>query len=70
MEITTYIVSGMTCSHCVSAVDVEIRRIPGVRDVDVRLDGGVVTITSDRPIEESAVVAAVDEAGYVLARSS
>lgn len=66
----TYTVTGMTCSHCVSAVDAELRLIPGVREVEVRLDGGVVTVVSDAPLERAAVVAAVDEAGYELAGSS
>jgi copper chaperone len=70
METTTYTVSGMTCSHCASSVDAELRRIAGVRAVDVELDGGIVTITSDGPVAESAVAAAVEEAGYVLERSS
>jgi copper chaperone len=65
----TYTVTGMTCSHCVSAVDAELRRIPGVREVEVRLDGGQVTVTSDGPVQRAAVAAAVDEAGYELAGS-
>lgn len=66
----TYTVSGMTCSHCVSAVDSELRRVPGVREVEVLLDGGLVTVTSDGPLEHAAVAAAVDEAGYELGGSS
>ncbi|SDY90358.1 Copper chaperone CopZ [Micromonospora pattaloongensis] len=64
-----YTVSGMTCGHCVSAVTEELTALPGVRDVDVALvAGGVstVTVTSDAPLDEPAVRAAVDEAGYEL----
>jgi len=64
----TYTVTGMTCSHCVNAVGSEIRRIPGVTDVRVDLASGAVTVTSDQPVDEAAVAAAVDEAGYELAR--
>jgi len=35
--------------------------------VDVNLDTGVVTVSSDAPLQESMVAAAVDEAGYALA---
>lgn len=62
----TYTVSGMTCSHCVSSVTEEVTGIPGVTDVQVDLASGAVTITSEAPVEESAVKAAVDEAGYEL----
>ena len=62
----TYTVSGMTCSHCVSSVTEEVTNIPGVTDVQVDLASGAVTITSETPVEETAVKAAVDEAGYEL----
>ena len=62
----TYTVSGMTCSHCVASVTEEVTSIPGVTDVQVDLASGAVTITSETPVEETAVKAAVDEAGYEL----
>jgi copper chaperone CopZ len=68
MATQTYTVTGMTCSHCVSAVDSEIRQIPGVTDVEVDLSSGTVTVTSDHPVDDAAVATAVDEAGYALAR--
>ena len=64
----TYTVTGMTCSHCVSSVDAELRQIPGVTDVQVDLASGAVTVTSDAPLDETAIAAAVDEAGYEVAR--
>jgi len=67
----TYSVTGMTCGHCVSAVTSELQEIPGVTDVAVDLVAGgtsTVTVKSGQPVEESAVVAALDEAGdYQLA---
>ncbi|WP_206443197.1 heavy-metal-associated domain-containing protein [Candidatus Protofrankia californiensis] len=64
----TCTVVGMTCSHCVSSVSTEIGLIPGVSDVRVDLDSGAVTVTSEHSLEETAVRAAVDEAGYELRR--
>lgn len=66
MSETAYTVEGMTCAHCVSAVTEEISRIAGVRDVQVDLGSGNVTVTSDAPLDREAVAAAVDEAGYTL----
>jgi len=62
----TYTVSGMTCGHCVSSVTEEVANIPGVTEVQVDLKSGAVTVTSETPVEETAVKAAVDEAGYEL----
>jgi copper chaperone len=64
---TTYTVVGMTCAHCVRAVTEEIGAIDGVTDVAVDLPSGAVAVTSDRPLDDERVRAAVDEAGYDLA---
>jgi copper ion binding protein len=64
MATTTYQVQGMTCGHCVSAVSSEISQIPGVSDVSVDLSTGQVTVEADQPVEDGAVRAAVEEAGY------
>jgi copper ion binding protein len=66
MSSSTFTVVGMTCSHCVNAVTEEVSQLPGVTDVDVDLASGGLTITSDAPVDESAVQAAVEEAGYEL----
>lgn len=67
MTTTTYTVVGMTCGHCVNAVTEEVSQIPGVRDVDVDLASGAMTVSSTAPLERAAVAEAVDEAGYELA---
>ena len=66
MVTNTYKVSGMTCGHCVQSVKAEVSKISGVTDVDVDLDTGAVTIASADPIDDAALRAAVDEAGYEL----
>lgn len=67
MTTAEYTVQGMTCGHCVAAVTAEIKKIAGVSDVDIVLEGGKVTVTSDAPLALADVTAAVDEAGYELA---
>jgi copper chaperone len=62
----SYTVSGMTCAHCVSSVTEEVQEIPGVQNVEVVLDTGALTVTSSGPVNDDAVRAAVEEAGYRL----
>jgi len=69
MSESVYTVNGMTCGHCVSSVTEEISQIDGVRNVAVELDSGKVTVTSDEPVAEDDVRAAVTEAGYTLVSS-
>jgi copper chaperone len=68
MRTTTYTVTGMTCAHCVNSVSDEIGRLAGVDDVQVDLASGLVTVTSGQPLDDEAVRAAVDEAGYEMAK--
>ena len=62
-----YTVTGMTCGHCVASVTEEVQEIPGVENVEVVLDTGSLTVTSDEPVDDGAVKAAVEDAGYQLA---
>jgi copper chaperone len=64
---TEYVVTGMTCGHCVASVSEEVGEISGVSDVRVDLPNGGLTVTSDRSLSRAEVEAAVDEAGYRLA---
>ena len=67
MSTASYTVVGMTCGHCVNAVTEEVSQVPGVTGVDVDLATGGLTVTSDAPVDEGAVRAAVEEAGYSVA---
>jgi copper ion binding protein len=62
----SYTVTGMTCQHCVASVTEEVSEIPGVTDVAVDLASGALTVTSDQPVPDETVRAAVEEAGYDL----
>jgi copper chaperone len=66
MVTTTYQIAGMTCGHCVGSVSSELSQLPGVSDVKVDLTAGTASVTSDQPLDDAAVRAAVDEAGYEL----
>lgn len=64
MTTTTYTVTGMTCGHCAASVTEEVSEVAGVTDVEVDVASGKVTVSSEAPIDDAAVRAAVDEAGY------
>jgi copper ion binding protein len=66
MTTTAYTVEGMTCQHCVNAVTTEVGRLPGVSEVAVDLGAQRVTVSSETPLAEPELRAAIDEAGYTL----
>ena len=70
MGTETYEVRGMSCEHCVRAVQGEVALLPGVQQVEVELATGRVTVTSDAPLALAAVRGAVEEAGYELVEPS
>jgi copper chaperone len=59
----TYVVAGMSCGHCRVAVTEEVSKVAGVNAVDVDLDTKLVRVHGT-DLDETAVVAAIDEAGY------
>ncbi|MFB9462108.1 heavy-metal-associated domain-containing protein [Streptomyces cinereospinus] len=61
-----YQVSGMSCGHCEGAVSGELSRLPGVSSVRAVAASGEVTVVSSAALDEEAVRAAVDEAGFEL----
>lgn len=62
-----YQVSGMSCGHCEGAVSGEISQLPGVTSVKAVASTGEVTVVSTAALDDEAVRAAVDEAGFELA---
>ena len=61
---TILTVDGMTCQHCVAAVTSELCELDGVTQVEVDLATGLVRVESARPIDPTAMSAAVEKAGY------
>ncbi|MFD4571314.1 heavy-metal-associated domain-containing protein [Streptomyces sp. NPDC058417] len=61
-----YKVSGMSCGHCEGAVSGEISQLAGVSSVTAVAASGEVTVVSAAALEDDAVRAAVDEAGFEL----
>ncbi|MFF1438441.1 heavy-metal-associated domain-containing protein [Streptomyces sp. NPDC058295] len=63
---TVYKVSGMSCGHCEGAVSGELSELAGVTSVKAVASTGEVTVVSAAALDEEAVRAAVDEAGFEL----
>ncbi|MGW0872651.1 heavy-metal-associated domain-containing protein [Streptomyces sp. NPDC002740] len=64
---TVYKVSGMSCGHCEGTVSGELSELAGVTSVKAVASTGEVTVVSTAALDEEAVRAAVDEAGFELA---
>jgi copper chaperone len=58
----------MTCSHCEHAIATEISNLPGVTRVVPDAAAGTVIVESTCELDVADIAAAVDEAGYELAR--
>ena len=59
-----FTVTGMTCSACSAHVDKAVRKLDGVRDVNVNLLGGSMTVDWDGALTADEIISAVDKAGY------
>ncbi len=69
MATTEYQVTGMSCGHCENSIRQEVGQIAGVTDIAVSsATGHLAVTTADAPVDDAAVLAAVEEAGYEAAR--
>lgn len=66
MERRQYVVEGMHCGHCESAVREEVSAVPGVESVEVDLATKLVEVAGE-PLDDAAIRAAIEEAGYEAA---
>ena len=58
------VISGMMCVHCAAHVKSALESVPGVKGVEVILDDKKAFVESDKAIEDSALIDAVEKAGY------
>lgn len=70
MSTSEYQVSGMSCGHCEVAVRGEVNQVPGVENIEVSAQTGRLLVTTSSAVDDAAVLAAVDEAGYEAVRLS
>jgi copper chaperone len=66
LEQQSYSVPAASCEHCRVAITSEVSQVTGVSSVDVDLAGKRVTVTGS-DVDDAAVRAAIDEAGYDVA---
>ncbi|WP_067475389.1 heavy-metal-associated domain-containing protein [Actinomadura hibisca] len=61
-----YSVPDISCGHCVEAIGGEVRQVPGVSQVTVDVDAKTVVVEGT-DLDDAALRAAIDEAGYDIA---
>ncbi|GGK16777.1 copper chaperone CopZ [Caldalkalibacillus thermarum] len=65
MKEVTLKVEGMSCAHCVSAVEKSVGALEGVSDVKVNLDQGLVEVKFDDSIVSvEKIKETIDDQGY------
>lgn len=62
----TYVVEGMTCDHCTAAIEGEVGVVDGVSAVQADHTTKRVVVSGEN-VDDAAVRAAIDEAGYEAA---
>lgn len=65
MENVTLNVKGMSCGHCVKAVEGSVGALEGVNEVKVNLDAGQVNVSFDNgKVTVDKIKEAIDGQGY------
>ena len=60
-------IKGMSCNHCVMAVNKALNEIDGIKDVKVDLQKGEATFEEAMPIDMNIVKERIKKAGYEVA---
>jgi copper chaperone CopZ len=63
MQTVSLEITGMTCGHCVAAVDRALKQVPGVSAAKVEIGRATVIVDPETATTE-AIVDAVEDAGY------
>lgn len=61
-------VEGMGCQNCVKHVKETLEGLDGVSSAEVSLEDGKAVITLSKDVADDAIKAAIDEAGYDVAK--
>jgi copper chaperone len=68
MATTSLNVKGMSCNHCVNAIESALRELNGIQSAKVDLKANIVTVSfDDAVIGLETVKGAIEEAGYDVA---
>lgn len=65
---TRYRVQGMDCAGCATKIDTAVRRMPGVKDVNVSVAAGTMTLHHAPESDLAAIERKVTGLGYAVAR--
>jgi len=61
-------VNGMSCKHCVNAVDSELKELSGIESVNISLESGTVEVSFDESkVSLDDIKKTISETGYEVA---
>ncbi len=65
MEKTTLHVEGMSCGHCVNAIEGSVSKLNGVKEVKVNLESGTVDVEFNlNEVTLATIKETIDDQGY------
>ncbi len=59
-----YLISGMSCAACSARVDKAVRKLEGVKEVNVNLLTNTMLVSYDNPLTSQQIIEAIEKAGY------
>ena len=67
LDRVTLNIEGMSCGHCVKAIENSVTAISGVDNVQVQLDSGTVNVEFNKDaVEVEQITNAIEEQGYTI----
>lgn len=65
MQNVTFNVQGMSCGHCVKAVETAVQKLKGIEEVSVNLENAQATVSFDEAqVSANSIKEAIEDQGY------
>ncbi len=61
---TTIKIKGMSCQHCVMAVNKALKEIDGLQEITVNLEKGEASFNETKPVDKTLIKERIKKAGY------
>lgn len=59
-------IEGMTCGHCASHVEAELKEVNGVKSVKVDIEAKNALVELEHEVDDASLKNAVENAGYMV----
>ncbi len=67
METQTFTIPNISCGHCTSAIESELKALEGITDIESDIGAKTVTVSWQSPMDREKIIGTLKEINYPAA---